>query len=376
MKILSFGDIHFNCGYDQDLVDSTRQIIRSIIPSKVDMVVITGDIYDRSSDPGSRNIAADLVREMAMLVPVAVVRGNHDAPGDLMILSRLSAKNEISVYETPHSRVWQSIDSRVRFLFMPWLTKARWQSLHPEDSKESGDKTVSQMVVDYIKSEVTLHPEEKVIVVGHMTVAGAKCQAHQQMGADGVTVGIYDFADSGVYAAMLGHIHLKQECGGTRFFYNGSIAALDYGESPEKYFSILDTNSGEVEWHRLSTIHRQDVSALWSAGGIIIENKFPPELLKGARVRANLRVEGGDNVDQAKKQLEQYLISSDALEYQINPQVTATEKVRAVEISKAESLSDKLREFWKATAEPEPDTKTGMLAKLDQLEDENVTHQA
>ena len=371
MRILSFGDIHLNCGYDEDLIGSFRQIINRVNLGDVNLVAITGDIYDRSSDPSSRNIAADLIREMANLVPVIVIRGNHDAPGDLKILSRLSARNPIIVDETPESHVFMDIDYRVRLLSMPWLTKARWQSLHPEASKEDGDKNVSQMVVEYIRNEVSLHPEEKIVLIGHMTVAGAKAQNHQQMGADGVTIGIYDFADSGVYAALLGHIHLKQECGGSRFFYNGSIAALDYGEDPNKYFSVLDTELDTVEWIKLNTVHRQDVNAYWGPVGIVIESEgIPDSLITGARVRINLRVEGGDNVAQAKLQLETWLNSKNVLEYVIRPQVIPVGSVRSIEISKYVGMSEKLVEYWKGIGFQDDATQSEMLIKLEDLQDE------
>jgi DNA repair exonuclease SbcCD nuclease subunit len=367
VKILSTGDWHFNAGYDTDVLGSVKQITDCATRGDIDLIVITGDVYERASDPGSRNLASECIQNLANIAPVVVVRGNHDAPGDLQIYSILQCKTNIQVFESPRQLLYTGVIVHV----MPWLTKAKWQSLHPGASKEEGDKTVSQMALDFLKASVALNPNYKHILVGHMTIAGAMAQNHQQLGADGVTLGLYDIKDAGFYAAMLGHIHLRQDIGGPRYFYNGSIAALSYGESPKKYFSVLDTDTGDVEWILLNTIHRQDVNAKWTPSGIGVDLEgIDLSLLKGARVRANLRVEGGDNIDQAKAQLADWLKNEDVLEYQINPQVIPASKVRAVEITKAIGMGDKLKEYWKATSDPDQETQSNMLDKLAEMEDE------
>lgn len=366
MKIISTGDFHFNAGYDEDVLASVNQIIEYVSQNLIDLIAITGDVYDKASDPGSRNLAAECIQKLSDKAEVLVVRGNHDAPGDLAILSKLESCCNITVCETPT----MVIDKGVMIHTLPWLTKARWQAMHPEATKEEGDKTVSQLVLDFLKNNIVLNPGYKHILVGHLTVAGARAQLHQQMGADGITVGLYDLTEAGFYAALLGHIHLRQDVGSPRHFYNGSIAALDYGEDPNKYFSVLDTNTGDVEWVKLNTIHRQDVNANWSPNGIIIDlNGATPAMMLGARIRANLRIEGGDNIEQAKSQLEDYLKKSGALEYKINPQVITISQVRAVEISKAEKLSDKLYQYWIATKIPDEATQADMLTKLSEIQE-------
>lgn len=372
MKILSTGDWHFNAGYDSDISDSVSQIYDYVCSSHVNLVAITGDVYERASDPNSRNLAAEWIQKIAHKTQVLVVRGNHDAPGDLQILAKMDAPSLIMVHEVPQQISYPvADDDGIIIQSMPWLTKARWQAIHPEASKEEGDKTVSQLALEYLKNNVALHPGYKHILVGHITVAGAKAQNHQQMGADGVTLGLYDLPEAGFYAAMLGHIHLQQVLGcNEKFFYNGSIAPLEYGETHDKWFSVLDTSTGCVDWIKLKTIPREDIAATWTATGIEVDGASIPKL-RGARVRANLRVEGGDNVAQAKSQLVELLEKAGALEYQINPQVIPVSRIRAVEITRAVRLSDKLREYWKATdSEPDEQTQKEMLSNLSQLEDE------
>ena len=104
----------------------------------------------------------------------------------------------------------------------------------------------------------------------------------------------YDLPEAGLFAAILGHIHLKQEFTSPRFFYNGSIAALNYGETPDKYFSILDTRTGDVEWIKLNTIGRWQIDIDWAQG--IPKDLDPDHLwIPNSRLRINLKIADGEN---------------------------------------------------------------------------------
>ncbi len=364
MKILSTGDWHFNAGYDVDVQSSVEQIVNYVAENPVDLVAITGDVYERSSDPDSRNLAADMIRKIADHSPVLVVRGNHDAPKDLKILEMIQSKHAVMVHELPG----QYIIMGVMVHTLPWLTKARWVAKHPQATKEEADRTVSQMLLQFITNQVALNPGFKHILVGHLTIAGATAQNHQQLGADGVTLGIYDLQEAGFHASMLGHIHMQQNLSSHLHFYNGSVCALDYGETPDKFFSVLDTKKDAVEWIKLNTIPRYDVSAHWTATGLKVDGV--DGRLKGARVRVNLRVEGGDNVKAAKDQLESIMSEAQVFEHKLNIQVLNPTQLRAAEIAMAQDLKDKLEQFWKATTRPDEKTQADMLAKLAQLEEE------
>lgn len=367
MRILSTGDWHYNAGYDQDVDDSVIQIIEYADKDRPDLIVITGDVYERASDPGSRNVAAERIQALSNIAKVLVVRGNHDAPGDLKILERIVSKNGVEVFEQPY--IYQA-GANTLIHVLPWLTKARWQACHPSAEKAEGDRTVSQLSLEYLKNNIALYPGYIHIVAAHMSIAGARAQNHQQMGADGICWGMDDMIDAGVFAAMLGHIHLKQDLGSNLHFYNGSIAALDYGEIPDKYFSVLDTLTQEVEWIHLNTTHRQDVVASWTPIGVEIKEMPVQSHIEGARIRVNLHIEAGDNIDLAKQSVTSVFMDRGALEVKINPQVVPVSKVRAVDIAKAVKLSDKLKQYWAANETPDEETQKDMLDKLAQLEDE------
>jgi hypothetical protein len=90
---------------------------------------------------------------------------------------------------------------------------------------------------------------------------------------------------------------------------------------------------------------------------------------KGARVRALLKIEEGDDLAHAREELEKILLAAGALEVKIEPQTIPKELVRSVEISKAQSLEEKLEAYWLANNNrPSEETVIRMKQKLSVVE--------
>lgn len=376
MKILSTGDWHFCAGMDEDISKSLVQIEEKASEVKPNLIAIAGDIYHRASDPDGRNPAAEHIQKLADIAPVLIVRGNHDAPGDLQILSRLQAKNRIWVHESPHTIVFKDPDHSVAIHTMPWFTKSRWLATHPSESKEASDRSVGDLALQYIQTVVVNTPGIDVhILIAHLLINGARAQNHQPLIGQGVTLGQYDLPEAGLFAAILGHIHLKQEFTSPRFFYNGSIAALNYGETPDKYFSILNTQTGDVEWIRLDTVGRYQIDIDYPFTDDGLKNSLAGRdfIITGSRIAVNLRVPDGESISQAKGEIERYFNLYHPIQLDIRPQLIPKTELRSQDIAQASTLPDKLRALWKATGNyPHEETQRDMLEKLSTLEEQCV----
>jgi len=370
MKIISTSDWHLCGGMDEDISKSLVQIEDKATQVMPNLIVIAGDIYHRASDPGGRNPAAEHIQRLADIAPVLIVRGNHDAPGDLQILSRLQAKNKIWVHEEPSTLVFkESADHIVAVHTMPWFTKSRWLATHPSESKEASDRSVGDLALQYIQTVILNTPGiDAHILVGHLLINGARAQNHQPLIGQGVTLGQYDLPEAGLFAAILGHIHLKQEFTSPRFFYNGSIAALNYGETPDKYFSILDTRTGDVEWIKLNTIGRWQIDIDWAQG--IPKDLDPDHLwIPNSRLRINLKIADGENVEYTKHLIGEYFEAFKPLELDIRPQLVPKTELRSLAIASATGMIDKLRAYWESTALPDEAIQNDMIQKLSALEE-------
>jgi DNA repair exonuclease SbcCD nuclease subunit len=370
MRIGSSADWHLCAGMDADIEASVRQIAQIFHDQGVQVICLPGDLFDRKSTPEGRNLLRALVQELAKIAPVFICYGNHDEPGDLDIFGEVKSENPVYVFDKP-----TVIGIGDNFLhILPWFTKSTWQSAHAGASKEEGDKTVSQMALDYLKYKVKEESdgdaEIKHILMGHLNIEGARAENHQPLKGEGIRFGRYDLVEAGFCAGIFGHIHLRQvfEEAGPTFFYNGSPAALDYGESPEKYCSILDTDSMSVEWFKLNTVDRFSLDLTYGKDAFITIAEQQPRIC-GARVRALLKIPEGEDVSRAKAEVEKRLLDLGALEAQVDPQIQPKDLVRAAEIASAETLEQKLEAYWKANDNcPSPEDHAGMKEKLAHLE--------
>lgn len=374
MRIGSSSDWHLDAGMDADIEASVRQMIKIFRDEKVDLIVVPGDFFDRKSTADGRNLLRALMQELADIAPIIGCAGNHDQPGDLDIFGHLKVKYQIQIYDKPFVLDPGRFGRDCLIYILPWFTKASWQAAHPGMTKEEGDKAVSQIGLEYLKNSLTvnrqIHPDCKNILISHLMINGAKAENHQPLIGEGITFGQYDLVEAGFFAGILGHIHLKQTFANPLFFYNGSPAPLTYGENPEKYCSILDTDSGEIEWHRFKTIDRFSLELEWGKeelfGFVIREAQ---SRIAGARVRALLKIAEGYDVNLAKTETEKILKDLGALEAQVEPQVQPKELIRAVEITKAITPAAKIEAYWAANNNrPEEDVVVRMKLKLAVIE--------
>jgi DNA repair exonuclease SbcCD nuclease subunit len=367
MKILVIADLHFGAGSDNEVCASMIQILDRIKSGNdIGIIAIGGDVYNQLSRPVERNTVATWIKGFAEHAPVYIIKGNHDAPEDLRILSMLESCYSIYVDEIPCSRL---LDTGVVLHTMPWFTKSGWMALNPGSSAETGDETVGQLALQFIRNNVTLNPQRKNILLGHLLINGARAQNHQPMIGQGITLGQYDLVESGLYAALLGHIHLKQTIGDNPlFFYPGSIAPLNYGETGEKYFCVLDTDTDQVEWIQLETVKRETFEVLWTPDEVKFND--PENKINKAKVRVLLQVSAGDDIEAAKQGVRNIMEQRGALECQVDVQSIPIEQIRSEKIASATSNQEKLEAYWEATgSEPDEVTSVDMIVKLSEIEE-------
>lgn len=371
MKIGSTGDWHFCAGLDEEVSSSIVQMENKFKERQVDLIVVTGDIFDRKSDVEGRNWAAQRIRGLAGVAPVFLLYGNHDIEGDLDIFGLIRAKNTIKVQSHPFTFV--DADHGVVFYFLPWFTKSGWTAMNPQASMGLGDVTVSQLALEYLAYQRSIHARlnMKHVLVSHITIAGSIAENRQPLIGEGVTLGVEDLRDVGFDGGIFGHIHLHQRIGGDTFFYNGSPVAMNYGEQPEKFFTVYDTDAGSVEWHRLNTIDRFSVELEWKNHRF--EGEFDHSRCKGALVRVLVKLEEGDDIHAIKDSLREWFTELEVKELKIEPQVRPRDAVRANQIVAAEGLLEKLTIYWEATGtKPDEPTAADMIDKLRQLEEEEA----
>lgn len=381
MRILSFGDVHIGTDCDDDVREATKQIIAKAEETKPDLVIITGDVYDGSSNPEHRLQAAEMVGSLANVCMVYIIKGNHDARRDLELLQKLIARNKIYVYERPDCI---ELPGGVYLHLLPWLTKSGWIAgkIGIDQSLTDLNTTVSQMALSYLKGVIYDKGPGKHIIFGHLLVAGSRLENHQPLLGEGITFGYHDLVEAGFCTGAFGHIHLAQTFGRTdgspEFRYNGAVAALNYGEfAGNKTFSILDTDSLTFETFFINTTQRVTFDALWDGA---LDEEFKAHIRNDVpvaplRLRVKLLIDEGYSSDDAKKAVQDYISSNlpancTLKDLKIETQRKPKNLVRAKEIASAKTACQKLEAYWHATfAEPDEPMRSDMLRITSEIEE-------
>jgi len=231
----------------------------------VDLVIVAGDLVDprrapARATPRERNALAGILRRCAMVCPVVVVRGNHDAAGDWSFLELLEATFPIFYCETPTTiglaeDVSARIDDnppewfvpRVVVHAVPWLSPAWFADQVAELglSLEDGHAWIEDAVrpvFDRIAAERSARPDALHVGVGHLSVRGGKLAGGQALVGGEVQIGAESLARLGLHYFGLGHLHESQEVyPGAPVWYAGSPNRLDFGETGKPCGWILAT---------------------------------------------------------------------------------------------------------------------------------------
>lgn len=369
MLIGSSADWHIDGGMDNDVRDSVLQMSEVFKEKAVKVIVLPGDLFHQKSTADGRNLLRELLQILGEIAPVVICYGNHDQAGDLDIFRHLKTTYSIDVFDSPRQLMYEDVVIHV----MPWFTKATWQSSNIGRSIESGDIEVSKIGLQFLKNSVNQasmrHPDRKQILAAHIMIEGSKAENHQPMIGEGIRLGRHDLMEAGFHAGIFGHIHLRQTFDDIGpFFYNGSPAPMNYGESPEKYFSILDTKTLEIEWHKLNTVDRFSIELEY---GLEMQAKLDEikDRIGGARVRVTIQIPEGEDTGNIKSSIEKFLQDNHAFECKVEHQTLPKELYRSVEIRKAATLPEKLEAYWEAAQNrPEDAVAEGMFKKLTELE--------
>jgi exonuclease SbcD len=218
-------------------VDHLLDVVES---EQVDLVVVSGDVYDRALPPVDAVELADdtFARLAASRAAVVVSSGNHDSPARLGFNARLADAAGV------HLRTrWQEIGTpvlledehgEVAVYGIPYLepdaVRSAWEL--PERSHASALASAMRRV----QADLTARPGARSVVLAHAFVAGSPdaapamaCESERDISVGGIQIAPARLFSEVDYAA-LGHLHGRQTLTET-IRYSGSPLAYSFSES-------------------------------------------------------------------------------------------------------------------------------------------------
>lgn len=261
MKIIHTGDWHIGKIVNEfSMIDDQRYILNELIKlinlEKPDVLIIAGDIYDRSIPPVE---AVDLLNEVFSKilidnkVKIIAISGNHDSGERVSFGSKILEKEGLYIQGIIEDEI-KSIriddeEGNVNFYMIPYVDPAilRRKFNNPEIRNHND---AMKAVINRIKP--SLNENERNIVVTHGYVTYKRKDAIDKDGeslyelADlevsdserPLSIGGTDLIDSDNFDCFdyvaLGHLHGRQKVGREEIRYSGSLMKYSFSEINHK----------------------------------------------------------------------------------------------------------------------------------------------
>lgn len=267
MKIIHTSDWHIGKIVNEySMIDDQKYILNKLIElideENIDVLMIAGDVYDRSIPPVE---AVELLNEtLSKLiidrnVSVLVISGNHDSGERLSFGSKILEKQGLYIAGSDDKLykkvVLRDNNQNVNFYLVPYKDPALTKKLlNNKEIRSHNDAMIA--VIDKIKEE--LNENEINILIGHGYVTMKREEAiegndHKYEVAEletseserPLSIGGTDLIDGNIFKdfdyVALGHLHGRQRIGRETMRYSGSLLKYSFSEvKQKKSVAVLD----------------------------------------------------------------------------------------------------------------------------------------
>ena len=272
MRILHTADWHLGrIFHNIHLTDDQSYILEQFVAlaadTNPDVIVIAGDVYDRSVPPPEAVTLLNDVLSRILLdyrIPVIVTAGNHDSPERLgfgqKVLSRQNLHVVSQVSSAPRIITLEDKFGPVYFCPFPFAEPAVVREKLADSLAASHD----QALADLVENTLSSLPAGRRIAIAHAFITGGTgSESERPLSIGGVaTVRAEIFAPFNYVA--LGHLHQPQQVSKASIRYAGSLLKYSFSEaSQRKSVSIIDiAASGEVAIEEVHLTPRHNVRCL------------------------------------------------------------------------------------------------------------------
>lgn len=257
MRFLHLADLHLGKSlYGVSLIDNGDQVfwkdrfLERAQEIRPDAVVISGDIYDRSSPSGEAVMVFDsmLTGLEDMGVPVLIAAGNHDSGQRLSFAGDILAKQNVYVAgmvreEIRHVTIAERDGAGdVTFWLIPYLFPAAAARRLGDDSIRDYETAMRRLLE---RQKIDFSRRNVAVVHQNVTAGGAEAArgGSESMvgGVGGMDYRVFDGFD---YVA-LGHIHSSCSVGRRQVRYAGSPLCYHFDETRQRDKGPLLVEMGE-----------------------------------------------------------------------------------------------------------------------------------
>ncbi len=246
MKIVHTADWHLGKNvYGVNLIDDQQAILDELLIflslEKPDVLIIAGDIYDRSVPP---TVAIELLDKTISHIlreincQIIIIAGNHDNPARLGFASDILAHSGLHIITDLATGMKPIRIDDFLFFGLPYLEPVRYREFFGDESLRSAEDGIRKVLSHW--EEYSTRPERKILIHHGFVTAGEPWESESERqlgGAEHLPAELFQLFD---YVA-LGHLHGPQQAGWGHIRYAGSLLKYSFSESlHQKSVSVIE----------------------------------------------------------------------------------------------------------------------------------------
>lgn len=260
-----------------------RQLCEIVEERNPDVVLMAGDVYDRSVPPAEAvelldDALSKLVNDLG--TPVILIAGNHDSPDRLDFGSRILRQQGLHVFSKPRKELGvltiEDEHGPVHIAGLPYAEPPTARRVFDDPEIKVHDDVVAAQVESVRE---TLPDGERSIAVAHVFAQGGELADSERPlavgGAETVHTSRFEEFD---YVA-LGHLHRRQQVGDKHIRYSGSLMKYSFDEvHHDKSVHLVDMDAeGNCEIEQLPLAPQRDLRRVEGTLAEIQEGSSPEE---------------------------------------------------------------------------------------------------
>ncbi len=246
MKILHTGDWHIGklvhgVHMTEDQRFALMQLIQLIEIKRPDVLIIAGDVYDRSVPPiEAVELLDEVLTEIVLKhqVKVFVIAGNHDSPDRVGFASKILRDHGLfisgNITRIIEPIVLEDEDGPVNFYLIPYAEPAIIREIYDDPGIKSHDAAMKAVLSPIIE---TLDPKTRNICVAHAFLMGTETLEVSES-VRPLSIGGSEYVDAAYFEAFnyvaLGHLHRPQKVLKETIRYAGSLLKYSFSEAMQK----------------------------------------------------------------------------------------------------------------------------------------------
>ena len=256
MKILHLADLHIGkIIYEQSLLEDQeymlKQVEKIIEKEKIEAVLISGDIYDRSIPPADAVEVLDkflnnLIK--ILKVKVFIISGNHDSKERLNFGSKIFENDGLYIQTTYNGRIRKvELDEKINIYMLPFIKPIEVKQYFENEKIETYNDAIKHIIENEKLDKTKIN-----ILMAHQFVTSGTTNP-ETCESETINVGGLDNVDASNFSEFdyvaLGHIHGPQKIGKEKIRYSGTMLKYSFSEvNHHKSVVIIEIKNGKVDF--------------------------------------------------------------------------------------------------------------------------------